>query len=78
MQITAMLINLQRQDLIGGYVYWGNVYSDTKLRFQDGARIHTSRVVEERRVKNGKYIITRNSVYFSPNQAILGAGLIKE
>lgn len=43
----------------GVYIYWGLVFNDTKERFMDGERIHTSEVLSE----TPEYITTRNSVY---------------
>ena len=49
-----------------GYIYWGHIYGDKKARFWDGAKIHTSAVLEEDEYDDFFLITTLNSVYKLP------------
>lgn len=61
MKITAELRNWHYNE--GWNVFTGDIYDDTKGRWEDGTHIHTSTVVE--RIDDGEreLIVTRNSVY---------------
>lgn len=66
MQITAELRNWKKATYLNGDIYWGNVYNDTKGRFRNGARIHTSLVTGYSPDLNDEettFVHTLNSVY---------------
>lgn len=45
-------------------IIWGYIYGDSKRRFTDGARIHTSHVITSvEQWKDGAFITTLNSTY---------------
>jgi hypothetical protein len=63
MEITATLTNWKFvPNEYGGYI-WGNVFGDTKNRFRDGTRIHTSQIKAVEDTPGGKVAITLNSNY---------------
>lgn len=52
------------QDNLYAYIIWGNVFGDSKGRFRDGTRIHTSYITPpSEEWKEGAIVTTRNSVY---------------
>lgn len=60
-EITATLKNATRQKWFGGKdVLIGDVHGDSKGRFEDGERIHTSVIVRE---LPGDVFVTKNSTY---------------
>ena len=59
-EVTADLRNVSFIDFgRGALVAYGEVFGDTKKRFQDGAGIRTSKIIDMK----DDLIITRNSVY---------------
>lgn len=60
MKVTAELRDWTKSP---GGIYWGRIYNDTKGRWPDGTRIHTSYVKSE--IDNGDHllVVTLNSVY---------------
>ena len=57
--IIGRLLNARRVPVSGGYIVVGDVYEDTRGRFNDGDTISTSVVVQE----DGPIILTANSIY---------------
>ena len=46
-----------------GYRLWGNIFSDRKARFIDGASVYTSVVLSIKATPEATFIQTKNSVY---------------
>lgn len=67
MKPTAILRNWRAHPNAHGHYYTGEVFEDTKGRFRDGSKIHTSQVKGEEILADGRLVITLNSVYFLPN-----------
>lgn len=45
-------------------IYWGNIYEDSRGRFNDGTWIHTSLVKKEKKNRiEGDLVKTLNSIY---------------
>ena len=67
--ITGTLHDWETASPVGSeeYVIWGYVKGDTRGRFRDGLRIHTSGISPEvfpiDGLKEGSVVKTRNSVY---------------
>ena len=62
-EITGRLENWHRQQIDEEYfIIWGNLYEDSHGRWPEGTNIHTS-AIEERDVKEGDIVQTRNSIY---------------
>ena len=57
--ITGRLENWRIQKVGKEIIYWGDIYSDSKMRFKDGARIHTSLVLR----RDEDIIYTLTSIY---------------
>lgn len=52
------------QDNLYEFILWGNIFGDSKQRFRDGTRIHTSYIVTPSdEWKEGAVVKTRNSTY---------------
>lgn len=58
-EITATLKNATRHTWGSHVVITGNIFGDTRKRFDDGSVVTTSSVQEEK----GDLIFTRNSIY---------------
>jgi len=63
MQYDAVLKLAPEDTPVAGYVVWGHIYNDKKLRFPDGHLVHTSRILEIIAEPSGTYIKTLNSIY---------------
>lgn len=52
-------------DPFGRNVIWGEIFGDTKKRFEDGAWIHTSSIDPDfiNKAKEGDIVVTLNSSY---------------
>lgn len=62
-EVTGKLDEWYSEEVWGDYmIVWGRVYGDTKKRFRDGFRIHTS-YFPKRELKEGDVIQTKNSTY---------------
>jgi hypothetical protein len=46
-----------------GYVLWGEIHNDRKLRFSDGHFVHTSKILAVNVNADGVFISTMNSIY---------------
>lgn len=46
-----------------GYVLWGEIHNDRKLRFSDGHLVHTSKIRAVNANSDGVFISTMNSIY---------------
>ena len=64
-EITGRLIDWEYDGV--NHVVWGHLVEDTRKRFRDGAKIHTSNLSMSRKdakeLKNGDIVKTRNSLY---------------
>jgi hypothetical protein len=72
--VTGKLENWKVFKIVDGVcLIWGNVYGDSKDRFVEGARIHTSAIKSDgKHFKQGDIIDTMYSIY------LLGAPLEEE
>ena len=61
MQVTGVLKNAEWDPVYP--VVWGDIYGDTRGRFTDGRRIHTSKVVKVKHGTKQGFIQTLNSYY---------------
>lgn len=62
-EITADLKHWARGEGLYRNVYWGYIYNDTKGRWPDGCRIHTSVVTNIDEYNDCFIVTTLNSVY---------------
>ena len=68
MQVTATLKQWKKGTGWYHSCYWGNIYNDSKGRWSDGTRIHTSSVKEKKDMGDHYLLITLNSVYILPKE----------
>lgn len=64
-EVTGRLIDWEYDTI--NHVIWGHLVGDTRERFRDGAKIHTSNLSMSRAaaktLKTGDLVKTRNSLY---------------
>lgn len=63
MHYDAVLRLAPGDDPVAGYVVWGQIFKDSKGRFEDGHLVHTSRILEVTATPTDTYIKTLNSTY---------------
>lgn len=68
MQVTGTLRNWTKGVGMYNSCYWGNLYGDSKGRWDDGTRIHTSLVKEKKDCGDHYLLFTLNSVYILPKE----------
>lgn len=61
--ITAELRAWHPQKTESFMIYWGDIYGDTKCRWEDGETIHTSAVLSYEETSDAFIVTTRNSIY---------------
>ena len=72
MELTAELRRWKLAKTPQGYYYWGDIYGDSKKRWEDGTRIHTSQVMSKVRYDSCTHVKTRNSLYVLKDDEELG------
>lgn len=72
--ITAELRSWSRENIGGTKFLMGRIYGDTKDRWPDGTRIHTSFLVNEEDAGDDIVFTTRNSIYRCPKGSEITGG----